>query len=129
MKRLLTLFASLLPALVLAAEGEFADLPAPTQVEAALRQHIDVQTATTGILLEHPEWVTGFSTAKIEGHSRKEHLPSMLEQVRGRSQRSEIRCVMNLEDAQALVAYLKEHEPNEEIAYWIAPIIEYGRLI
>ncbi|HEU0187829.1 MAG TPA: TolC family protein [Gallionellaceae bacterium] len=52
MKRLLILLASLSPALPMAAEGEFADLPPPPQVEAALRQHINVQTATTDILLE-----------------------------------------------------------------------------
>lgn len=80
------------------------------------------------LLLEHPEWVSGFSTNRIEGHSLKEHLPSMMEQVRGRSQRIEIRCVMNLQDAHALVAHLKAQEANTEIAYWITPVIEYGRL-
>jgi hypothetical protein len=79
-------------------------------------------------LLEHPEWVGGFSASQIEGHSLKEHLPSMMEQVRGRSQRIEIRCIMNLLDARALVAHLKQLEANSEIAYWISPVIEYGRL-
>jgi hypothetical protein len=79
-------------------------------------------------LLEHPEWVGGFSAGKIEGHSLKEHLPSMLEQVRGRSQRIEIRCIMNLADAHALVEHLKQQEANSEVAYWISPVIEYGRL-
>lgn len=79
-------------------------------------------------LLEHPEWVSGFSVNAIEGHSENEFLPSMLEQVRGRSQRVEIRCVMNLLDAQALLAHLKQHEAHRDIAYWIIPVLEYGRL-
>lgn len=79
-------------------------------------------------LLEHPEWVEGFSVNQIQGHSIKEHLPSMLEQVRGRSQRIEIRCVMNQEDAQELIAHLKREEANSEVSYWIMPVIEYGRL-
>lgn len=79
-------------------------------------------------LLQHPEWVDGFSVAQIDGHSLKEHLPSMLEQVRGRSLRVEIRCVLNLADAHALVAHLKSCEANSEIAYWIVPVVEYGRL-
>ncbi len=79
-------------------------------------------------LLENPQWVDGFTVAQIEGHSLKQHLPSMLEQVRGRSQRIEIRCVMNLDDAQLLIAHLKIEEPNSEIAYWITPVSEYGRL-
>jgi hypothetical protein len=90
--------------------------------------HKTLEERVVDHLLEHPEWVGGFSVNQIDGHSQKEHLPSMLEQVRGRSQRIEIRCVMNLQDAQALVAHLKINEANSEIAYWIFPVIEYGRL-
>jgi hypothetical protein len=52
----------------------------------------------------------------------------MLEQVRGRSQRIQIVTVMNLEDAKQLIAHLKCEEANPEIAYWITPVIEFGRL-
>jgi hypothetical protein len=52
----------------------------------------------------------------------------MLEQVRGRSQRVQIVTVLNNEDAQELIAHLKHEEPNAEIAYWITPVIEFGRL-
>ena len=90
--------------------------------------HKILEERVLDLLLEHTEWVSGFSVGQIEGHSLNEHLPSMLEQVRGRSRRVEIRCVMNLQDAQALLAHLKTHEANSEIAYWISPVIEYGRL-
>ena len=79
-------------------------------------------------LLQHPEWVDGFSVKQSQGHSIKEHLPSMLEQVRGRSLRSEISCVMNVEDAKTLIGYLKSNEANSEISYWITPVLEFGRL-
>lgn len=79
-------------------------------------------------LLEHPEWVRGFSGNAIEGHSQKEKLPTMIEQVRGRSQRVEMRSVMNLDDAHELIAHLKKAEANKDIAYWITPVIEFGRL-
>ena len=79
-------------------------------------------------LLGHPEWVRGFSATPIEGHSRKEILPSIMEQVRGRSQRITFQSVMNLEDARALVAHLRHEESNPEIAYWITPVIEFGRM-
>lgn len=79
-------------------------------------------------LLSHPEWVLGFSGNQIEGHSRKQALPSIMEQVRGRSQRVSFQSVMNLEDARALVAFLKHEESNPEIAYWITPVIEFGRM-
>ena len=90
--------------------------------------HKSLEERLVDHLLEHPQWVSGFSVSQIEGHSLKQHLPSMLEQVRGRSQRIEIRSVMNLDDARALVAHLKGQETNSEVAYWITPVIEYGRL-
>lgn len=90
--------------------------------------HRSLEERVVDHLLEHPEWVVGFSTCRIEGSSQSEHLPSMMEQVRGRSQRVQILIVMNLDDAQALLAHLKVEEANREIAYWIAPIIEFGRL-
>lgn len=79
-------------------------------------------------LLEHPEWVHGFSLTQIEGASQRETLPSMMEQVRGRSQRVQIVAVMNLDDTHALIALLKEKEANPHIAYWITPVLEFGRM-
>ncbi len=79
-------------------------------------------------LLEHPDWVSGFSLTANEGGSRKENLPSMIEQVRGRSQRIQIETVMNIDDARELIKHLRTEEANPEIAYWITPIIEFGRL-
>lgn len=90
--------------------------------------HKSLEERLVDHLLEHPEWVRGFSLTRIEGGSQKEKLPSMLEQVRGRSQRVELVTVMNNEDAQHLIAHLKSKEANQEIAYWITPVIEFGRL-
>ena len=90
--------------------------------------HNSLEERLVDHMLEHPEWVPGFTVTRVEGHSQKEHLPSVLEQVRGRSQRVAIRSVMNLADAQALIAHLKAEEGNPEIAYWITPVMEFGRL-
>ena len=79
-------------------------------------------------LIEHPEWVYGFSVSHMEGGSQKEILHSMIEQVRGRSQRIKIQTVMNLDDAHELIRHLKNKEANPEIAYWIMPVIEFGKL-
>ncbi len=91
--------------------------------------HRSLEERLVDHLLEHPEWVRGFSLTLIEGGSRKEKLPSMLEQVRGRSQRVQIVSVMNNDDAQQLIDHLKREEPNPEIAYWITPVAEFGRLV
>lgn len=90
--------------------------------------HRSLEERLVDHLLEHPEWVHGFSLTHIEGGSQKEKLPSMLEQVRGRSQRVQIVTVMNCDDARELIAHLKRAEANPEIAYWMTPVIEFGRL-
>lgn len=79
-------------------------------------------------LLSHPDWVHGFTIKHIEGGSQQEKLHSMLEQVRGRSQRIQFDSVMNIEDARLLIAHLTQVEPNHEIAYWLTPVLEFGRL-
>lgn len=91
--------------------------------------HKSLEERLVDHMLEHPEWVQGFTVAHVEGHSQKENLPSVLERVRGRSQRIEIRSVMNQDDAKALLAHLRATEQNSEIAYWITPVSEFGRLI
>jgi len=78
-------------------------------------------------LLEHPEWVTGFTNTRVEGQGQAVRLHGSAEQVRGRSRRVQVQIVMNREDAQALGAHLKEILPNPEIAYWMVPLIEFGR--
>lgn len=90
--------------------------------------HRSLEERLVDQLLEHRQWVRGFSLTRIEGGSQKEKLPTMLEQVRGRSQRVQIVMVMNLDDANELIAHLKREEANPEIAYWITPVIEFGRL-
>ncbi|MDP2760457.1 MAG: DUF3240 family protein [Sideroxyarcus sp.] len=95
----------------------------------ALACHRSLEERLVDHLLEHPEWVSGFSVLNLEGGSQNEFLPSMTEQVRGRSRRVQIQAVMNLDDAHALITQLKREENNPEMAYWITPVIEFGRLV
>jgi len=90
--------------------------------------HISLEERLVDHLLEHPELVRGFTLTHIEGGSQKEFLPSMREQVRGRSQRVQIVSVMNKDDVQTLITHLKQEEANPEIAYWVTPVVEFGRL-
>lgn len=91
--------------------------------------HQSLEERLVDHLLEHPEWVRGFTMFKMAGSSQQEILTSITEQVRGRSQRTALQTVMNLDDAHALVAHLKREENNPEMNYWITPVIEFGRLI
>ncbi len=88
---------------------------------AALEEHI------IDHLLEHPELASGFTTVNVEGHGQGSVYRSIAEQVRGRARRVKMEIVMEREDAQGLVAHLKESMPSREVAYWIAPIHEFGR--
>ena len=90
--------------------------------------HSSLEERLADQLLEHHEWVRGFTLFKMEGSSQKETLSNMTEQVLGRSQRIALQAVMNLDDAHALVAHLKREENNPEMSYWITPVIEFGRL-
>ena len=78
-------------------------------------------------LLEHPELASGFTTVEVEGHGQGSVYRSASEQVRGRARRVKMEIVMHFDDAQELVAHLKESLPSREVAYWIAPISEFGR--
>ena len=78
-------------------------------------------------LLEHPELASGFTTYEVEGHGQVAVYHSVNEQVRGRAWRVKMEVVMDYEDAQTLISHFKESLPSRDIAYWIAPINEFGR--
>ena len=79
-------------------------------------------------LLEHHEIASGFTTIEVEGHGQGATFRSMGERVRGRARLVQMQVVLSRADAQTLVQHLKETLPSPEIAYWIAPIEEFGRL-
>lgn len=87
----------------------------------ALEEHI------VGHLLDHPEWVEGFSTLHIEGHGKLSKGSAAAELVRGRAGRRYAQIVMNTDDARALVTHLRQALPSREVAYWLTPVIEFGR--
>lgn len=78
-------------------------------------------------LLTHPEMASGFTTSAVEGHGAGAAFHSEGEKVRGRSNRVQMQIVMNREDASLLVEHLKGDLPNREVAYWISPVLEFGR--
>ncbi|MDO9190838.1 MAG: DUF3240 family protein [Sulfurimicrobium sp.] len=79
-------------------------------------------------LLTHPELATGFTTSPVEEHGEGAAFHSVREQVRGRAHRSQMQIVMSRDDAATLISHLKAELPNREVAYWITPVMEFGRL-
>jgi phosphoenolpyruvate synthase/pyruvate phosphate dikinase len=78
-------------------------------------------------LLEQPEWVRGFTISQVEGKGTAVRLSGVVEEVRGRARRVQVQTILDCEDAHALIARLKELLPNPEVAYWVSPILEFGR--
>jgi len=78
-------------------------------------------------LLEHPEWVAGFTISQVEGKGTAVRLSGVVEEVRGRARRVQVQTVLDSGDARALIARLKELLPNPEVAYWVSPVLEFGR--
>lgn len=78
-------------------------------------------------LLERPQWVRGFTTTDVSGHGQAVAYHATAEEVRGRVARVQVQIVLGEEEAQALIAHLKESIRSKEIAYWLTPVIEFGR--
>lgn len=78
-------------------------------------------------LLEHPEWVTGFTTTDASGHGLRVSYHAAAEEVRGRVARVQVQVVMQADHAQLLLAHLKQCMRSAEIAYWLTPVTEFGR--
>lgn len=78
--------------------------------------------------LARPEWASGFTLFKAEGYSRHHETLSTQELVRGRTERMLGQIVLEADHAQALLAHLRSRFPKRDVAYWLEPVIEFGRL-
>jgi hypothetical protein len=86
-----------------------------------------LEETIVGQLLDHPEWVRGFSTADVSGHGAAGVAHSAGELVRGATRRVRVQIVMNREEANALIEHLRATLTNPEVAYWVTPVLEFGR--
>lgn len=79
-------------------------------------------------LLTHPDWAAGFTLVRAEGHSQITQSLSPQEHVRGRAARFIVQIVLEAGQAKALLDHLRQELPKREVAYWLTPVIEFGRL-
>jgi hypothetical protein len=79
-------------------------------------------------LMAHPDWAAGFTLARAEGHSQRAQTLTAQERVRGRADRVSLQIVLEAGQAQALLTHLKHHLPKPDVAYWLTPVLEFGRL-
>lgn len=99
-----------------------------TLVQLTLAAPLHLEDELVEQFLAHPNWAAGFTLFKAEGYSSHHEVLSPQELVRGRTERLEVQIVLEAENAQALLAYLKSRFPKRDVAYWLTPVIEFGRL-
>jgi hypothetical protein len=78
--------------------------------------------------LAHPDWAEGFTLVQAEGYSHHHDSLSARERVRGRAQRVAAQIVLEAAHAQALLTHLKQRFPKPDVAWWLTPVLEFGRL-
>lgn len=100
---------------------------AQTLVLLTLAAPRNLEEALVDQLLAHPDWAGGFTLYRAEGHSQRALSLTVQERVRGRTERISFQIVLAPEQAQALLAHLKRHLPKPEVAYWLTPVIAFGR--
>lgn len=87
-----------------------------------------LEEALVDQLLEHPEWVPGFTAFAAEGHGQGVVYRQSSEEVRGRAARFMVQIVTEDGHAEALVAHLRDTLGSSEIAWWLTPVSAFGRL-
>jgi hypothetical protein len=80
-------------------------------------------------LLESRDLVRGFSSYPISGHGGRMATASVSERVRGRSDRVLFQIGMHRGDVELLLAHLRTVMPNPEVAWWVLPLLGFGRLL
>lgn len=78
------------------------------------------------LLVAAPD-LAGYTTFEAAGHGHGFDHASVAEQVRGRADRGVLVTVLPAGDARRLVAALRARLPSREIAFWLSPVIEFGR--
>lgn len=96
------------------------------QLTLAAPRHLEDELVEQ--FLTHPDWAEGFTLFKAEGYSRHHEALSAQEQVRGRAERVAVQIVLEVGHAEALLGHLKTRFPKRDVAWWMTPVIEFGRL-
>jgi outer membrane protein, heavy metal efflux system len=83
--KLLIILISLLATPALAAEANSPDLPPPAQAEAAISQHVNVQTAASGVMLEQSnrrKWDSGSYEFNVRAGGAQRNISNTGQQLR-----------------------------------------------
>ncbi len=78
-------------------------------------------------LLSQPTLAPGFTVLPGQGIGRQVELTSTMEQVQGRARRVLVQVAMQQSQVQSLIDILRAALPSPQIAYWVTPLLTFGR--
>lgn len=79
-------------------------------------------------LLALPEQVPGFTVLRGQGMGAHVALPSTMEQVQGRARRVLVQVALQQAHLPELLTTLRQALPSPQIAYWVVPLLAFGRM-
>lgn len=79
-------------------------------------------------LFEMPDDVGGFTVVTADGHGHGFERASVRERVRGRVARRLLYLVLEADSVPRVLDRLRATVRSREVAYWIEPVSEFGRL-
>ncbi len=100
-----------------------------THIQLTLILPIALEEAVLDTLLEHPEWVSGFTSMEVSGHGQSQMMTTAAEAVRGRARRVRVDTVMARDEATLLLELLKANWPHPEVVYWMVDVPAFGRFV
>jgi hypothetical protein len=86
-----------------------------------------VNDSIVELMLASDPPVTGFTMWQADGHGESFKTASIGERVRGRVARSVVIAVMDRIRVKALLDEIACKVPVQSMAYWIEPVLEFGR--
>lgn len=100
-----------------------------THIQLTLILPVALEEAVLDTLLEHPEWVSGFTSMEVSGHGQSQMMTTAAEAVRGRARRVRVDTVMARDEAAQLLELLKTNWPHPEVVYWMVDVPAFGRFV
>lgn len=100
-----------------------------SHIQLTLILPVALEEAVLDTLLEHPEWVSGFTSMEVSGHGQSQKMTSVAEAVRGRARRVRVDTLMQRDDAAQLLELLKTNWPHPGVVYWMVDVQGFGRFV
>lgn len=70
---------------------------------------------------------TGYTVSHVEGYGRASGHRSAAEEVHGRGHRTRVDAVLTRADVATAIQHLTAVLHNRSVAYWVLPVLEFGR--